>query len=199
QKDDIAQANLTARRAYEADAYLSSARDILWRLWSTSYDLENRTQSRDWCEEGRGRFPEDPRFYQCRLWNMTSRAVDPDVEEAWRLLEGGLDRTPEPERGLARLQLQTLVAGALARASMPDSARAVLARSEPDPDLDPSRELLVSQAFVLTLLDDRSGAIELLGRYLTFNPERRAGFAEHGHWWWRELRGDPAFRALVGD
>lgn len=198
QKDDIAQANLTARRAYEADAYLSSARDILWRLWSTSYDLENRTQSRDWCAEGRRRFPDDARFYQCRLWNMTSGAVEPDIDEAWGLLTAVVERTPEPERDLARMQMQTLVAGALARASMPDSARAVLARSEASPDLDPSRELLVSQAFVRTLLGDASGAVDLLGRYLTFNPERRAGFAEHGHWWWRDLRGDPAFQTLVG-
>lgn len=198
QTDDIAQANLAARQAYEADAYLQSADDILWRLWSTSYDLENRTQSLEWCQEGRRRFPGNPRFYECRLWNMTSGAVAADPEEAWNLLEAVTSRTPEPDRPFARLKMQSLVAGALAQAQLPDSARSVLARSEAGPDLDPTRELLVTQAFIHTLLDQPQEAVDLLGRYLTFNPERREGFAQHGHWWWRELRGNPAYQQLVG-
>ena len=57
QKDDIVESNLAARRAYEADDFLATAPDILWRLWTTSYDLENRRQSRQWCEEGRASRP----------------------------------------------------------------------------------------------------------------------------------------------
>ena len=74
QRDDIVEANLAARRAYEADAYHSAADVNLWRLWSSSYDLEVHPQALHWCEEGRRRFPEDPRFVECGLWNMTSKA-----------------------------------------------------------------------------------------------------------------------------
>jgi TolB-like protein len=204
QLDDIVEANRAAREAYEADAFLTSAPDILWRLWSTSYDLENKTQSRQWCEEGRRRFPDNPRFYQCELWNMTSGATDADPDRAWTLVDEVLRRTPEHERDLTRLQMRVLVAGTLANASggsdvtLADSARSVLDRSGGDADIDPTRELLMTQAFVRTLLGDDQEAVDLLQRYLTFNPERREGFAQHGHWWWRQLRSDPAYQRMIG-
>ncbi|MDP2959505.1 MAG: hypothetical protein Q8N53_24005 [Longimicrobiales bacterium] len=205
QLDDIVEANLAARRAYEADAFLTSAPDILWRLWSTSYDLENKTQSVQWCDEGRKRFPDNPRFYQCALWNMTSGAEEAGPEAAWTLLGQVAERTPEHDRALTGLQMQVVAAGALARiatekqdGSLADSARAVLDRSRGDPEVDPTRELLMTQAFVRTLLGDREEAVDLLRQYLTFNPERREGFAQHGHWWWRELRSDPAYQRMIG-
>ena len=201
QLDDIVQANLAARQAYEADAFLTAAPDILWRLWSTSYDLENKTQSRQWCEEGRRRFPANPRFYQCSLWNVTSGAEAADPEAAWALLDDVLERTPEQDRDLARLQMQVLVAGALAKAGVPalaDSARTVLERSRGDARVDPTRELLMTQAFVRTLLGDNQEAVDLLQQYLTFNPDRREGFSQHGHWWWRELRSDPSYQRMIG-
>lgn len=79
-----------------------------------------------------------------------------------------------------------------------DSARSVLARSRGDARVDPTRELLMTQAFVHTLLGDKQEAVDLLQQYLTFNPERRQGFAEHGHWWWRELRSDAAYQRMIG-
>ena len=210
QKDDIVEANLSARRAYEADAFLATAPDVLWRLWSTSYDLENQRQSVQWCEEGLERFPENPRSYQCQLWNMTSGAGDPDPDAAWALLQDVLSRTPEQAQPRTRLEMQIVVAAALARSvhdessstaavgEVADSARAVLGRSRGDAQIDPNRELLLTQAFVWTLLGDNQEAVDQLEEYLTFNPERREGIAEHGHWWWRDLRGDPAFQRMIG-
>lgn len=205
QLDDIVEANLAARRAYEADAFLSAAPDILWRLWSTSYDLENRPQARQWCGEGRDRFPANPRFYECGIWNMTSGAADPDPDSAWTLYRQVMERTPEHSADFATLQTRVLVAAAIGRRAtedgdgvLADSARSVLRTSRGDASLDPGRDLLVTQAFAYTLLDDSEQAVDLLQEYLTFNPDRREGFTEHGHWWWRELRGHPAFRRITG-
>ena len=205
QMDDIVEANLAARRAYEADAFLSAAPDILWRLWSTSYDLENRAQARQWCAEGRDRFPTNSRFYECGIWNMTSGAADADPDSAWTLFDAVMARTPEHSAEFARLQTRVLVAAAIGRHAMEegdlllaDSARAVLRSSLGDAALDPGRDLLVTQAFAYTLLDDNEEAVDLLQEYLTFNPDRREGFVEHGHWWWRDLRRHPAFSRITG-
>ena len=205
QLDDIVEANLAARRAYEADAFLEAAPDILWRLWSTSYDLENRTQARQWCEEGRQRFDDNPRFYECGLWNMTSGASEPEADRAWEMYEAVLQRTPDHGLELARLQMRVLVAAAMARqategqsVALADSARALLRDSRGDATMDPGRDLLVTQAFAYTLLEDNEEAVDLLQEYLTYNPDRREGFTEHGHWWWRGLRQDPAFRRITG-
>ncbi len=210
QRDDIVEANLAARRAYEADAYLRAAPDILWRLWSTSYDLENRPQSRQWCEEGRRRFPDNSRFYQCQIWNMTLGSEEPDVQRAWALADTAVSLTPGPARPMTTLEMRVLVAGAMARASvdrdappaqrdmLADSARAVLDGTQANSEMDPAGDLLMTKAFVLALLGDHQGAVGLLQRFLTFNPERREGFAQHNHWWWRDLRSDPAFQRMIG-
>jgi TolB-like protein len=196
--DDTVMANLAARRAYEADAYLASAESVLWRLWSTSYDLEIDQQSVAWCQEGFERFPENPRFYECQLWNMTSGAVPADPTRGWELKDELLQRTPEHQRERAALQADIILGGVLALANMPDSARTVLANSQGNAEIDPIRELDMTRAFAYLLLEDNEAALRELGRYLAANPERREGFAEHGHWWWSTLRNDPGFRQLVG-
>lgn len=199
QRDDILEANVAARRAYEADAYNAFAPDVLWRLWSTSYDLEIQQQARSWCEEGIERFPENPRFYECQLTNMTSRAADPDPDRAWQLVEEVSSRVPEGQaRELAQRHMTVLAAGVLGRAELADSARSVLDRVESDPEVDPNRELLMFKAFASVLLDDSDAAIDYLRVYLAANPDRREGFAEHGHWWWRSLQDNPDFQRLVG-
>ena len=90
------------------------------------------------------------------------------------------------------------MAGVLARAELPDSARAVLSRSRSTPAVDPEMEMLGLEALIrLHLLGEREEALELLRTYLTTNPEHREGWQWTAHWWWRPLQSDPAFRALV--
>lgn len=200
QRDDITQANLYAAQAYDADAFLAEADIVLWRLFHTSYDLENFSQARRWCLEGAERFPEDETFLECQLWLMTAGAVEADVEVAWELADAitaGLgDHAGEEQT----LNAHILVAGAIARAGLADSARAVLDRSRGNPQIDPTRELLLREAFVYaTILEDEDAAIANLREYLAANPDRIEGFREHGHWWWRDLRGNEDFRRLVGN
>src|SRR5688572_7119859 len=58
QKDNIIEAKVAARRAYEADAFLSGTEGVLWRLYATSYDLNQLPDAVKYCNEGAQRFPD---------------------------------------------------------------------------------------------------------------------------------------------
>jgi TolB-like protein len=207
QKPDFTEAKLAAQRAYEEDAYLSAASEIVWRLYTTSYDLEDFGGANQWCQEGRARFAENPRFAECRLWMMTTRGTAPDIAFAWSLLDSLRARMPEArwedERRNAELGVAAVIARAAAadssqRLRLVDSARKVLARARPTRQEDPEGELLGTEAFVQTLLGDKDEAFRLLKQYFTLNPGHRAKFAKANSWWWRPLKDDPRFSELVG-
>jgi len=198
QKPDFVQAKIAAQRAYEQDAYLSVADQIVWRLFTTSYDLEQFADAAHWCDEARRRFPANPRFVNCQLWIMTSDARAPDPAQAWRLVDQLARLTPEKQWPHDRLEAQMWVAAVLARAGLADSARRLLARStEDDAKVDPERDLLDRAAFAYTLLGDRDRAIRVLQEQIAANPQHRVGLAKMSHWWWRDLRNDPRFQELV--
>ena len=200
QKDNFVDAKLAARRAYEEDAYLTGADRVLWRLYATSYDLEQFAEAKQWCDEGRRRFPKSPQFVRCRLWLQTASTVAPDPADAWGSL-GTLEPLVAPARWpLQRREAEMLVAASLARAGVKDSARHMLERARSGPDVDPQGQLLTVEAFVRTLFGDRTDtdeAFNLLRRYLTSNPAHRAGFVESQSWWWRELKRDPRYKELA--
>jgi len=198
QKPDFVEAKIDAQRAYEADAYLSAADQILWRLYTTSYDLEQFADAQRWCEEGRRRFPESLNFVKCQLWLMTASAKPPDVTLAWQLLDQAVRLTPQQMRAYTRLESKNGVAAVLARAGLTDSARHVLARSQAGPDVDPEAELLSYQAFAYLLLGDRDEALRLMKQQIAANPAHRVGLARSTHWWWRDIKDDPRFKQLIG-
>ncbi|HET7603658.1 MAG TPA: protein kinase [Gemmatimonadales bacterium] len=188
---------LAAQRAYEADAYLSNANQILSRLYDTSYDLEQFVDAARWCDEGVSRFPDDFRFISCQLWIMTTKARNPDVPLAWRLADSVVKMAPEPRRPFERLKARAAVAAVLARAGLADSARHVADGAKGDAEVDAPRDLLIMNAFVHTMLNDTTAAIEALKGWLAANPTQRAALATDNGWWLRDLRSTPQFKALV--
>jgi eukaryotic-like serine/threonine-protein kinase len=198
QKSDIVQAKIDAQRAYEADAYYSTADQILWRLFTTSYDLEQLIDAVHWCEQGRARFPGNPRFVQCQILAMTARMGAHDVPKAWQLLGELQQVTPPQQWSFERLKAQMIIAAVIARAGFADSARHVLLRSRGAPDIDPRRDLPYYEAFVRWLLGDTGEAIRLLKQYVAAYPERRADLARDQSWWFRDLRSDPRYEELAG-
>ena len=192
------EANNYARRAYEADAYLAAAPDIIYRLTVTSYDLEQFVDAIQWCELGDARYPQQPRFAYCQLLLMGTNAREPDVAEAWRLVDEFAARTPSPSREAARREAQMLAAVPIARAGLVDSARRVMERARAGRDIDPRGELIGAEAVSRVLIGDRDEAIRLMQLYLTSHPEHREGFVKANTWWWRSLQDDPRFRELVG-
>lgn len=185
---------LAARRAYEEDAYLDVADNVLWRLTTGNYDFAEFTHAQRWCEEGAERFPTDYRFAHCQLLMMTTRAVPADVEQAWRLLARQDSLTPPAQREFERARGEILVSGVIARAGLPDSARAVLERgyARASPEVDPSHALLRLRAYMLSQLGEMDAAVEALKRYAAVVPQ--SSF-DH-HWWWQEIRSHPRFAEL---
>jgi serine/threonine-protein kinase len=193
---DLQGAALAARRAYEEDAYLTNAPDILTRLFFTSYDLDQQRQAQRWCEEGLRRFPRDYRLQQCQLYLMT-RLEAPDVPRAWRVLARIDSLSPPGQRALLHLESQMLVAAIVARAGLRDSAHQIISRSRGTPELDPEHDLLALEAFVRTLLGERDEAIRLLQRYVAANPEHSFLVGGDVFWWWWDLQKEPGFQALA--
>ncbi|MEO7137096.1 MAG: protein kinase [Gemmatimonadales bacterium] len=195
-------AKLAGLRAYEADAYLRDAPQLLNRLFSTSYDLAQFGEAGRWCDEGTRRFPSDFNFVKCQLWVMSTKAREPDVTRAWRLADSLTGLSPVGRREYDRREARMIVAMVLARAGLADSARQVALRARGGPDVDPNQDLAYSEIYVHILRGDKDRAFEALKRYLAANPERRAGLADTTSeattpWWFRSLEDEPRFKALV--
>jgi TolB-like protein len=196
-QSQTAQAKLAALRAYDADPYLSSARQTIWRLFQSSLDLEDLQEAERWCQEGGRRFPGYFRFAECRIWLYAHKDKPPHVEAAWRHYNEYLHLVPPTARAYYEHYGQMLVAIALARAGLADSADHVAVRARADSTLDETRDLLQLEAVVRTLLGERDRALDLLRSYLTANPHLRASLAREQTWWFRPLRADPRYRELV--
>jgi hypothetical protein len=200
--DGVTSVILAARTAYQEDAYLSVADRVLWRLFIGHYDLAQFPQAQRWCDVGRERFPENFRFAECQLMSMTTGLQQPDIDEAWRFQEELTNLVPEPVREFQSNRARIWVGGALARAGLADSARAVLVASRVGADVDPDFELSWAEAGMRVFVGDYDEAIRLLKLYLSANPagEPSAVPAEP-YWWWRDLESHPEFdvvRAAAG-
>lgn len=192
QTGDWGKAILSAQDAYRQDAFLAAADAVLRRLYQASYDLGDYEEARDWCLEGRRRFPDNFRFVQCQLYVLTMDDAEPDVEEAWALYEEFASLLPEGQAPLLSALGQTFLAGVLGRAGLADSASAVLARARVDRDVDPEGEQASMEAAMRSVFGDVDGAVASLERYMILNPGHFPG----EHWWWRNLQGDPDFERL---
>lgn len=197
-------AYLAAYKAYEVDEFATNASTILSRLFYAAYDMPSFDKARQWCREFHLRFPADVRSLQCQLYLMsTSEPMVPNVDEAWRLADSVLARTPAALQGQERLIEHMMVAAAIAKASatrpsLADSARRVARRSEGDAQVDGTRDAAFRGAYVHTILGDTADAIRLLKEYFAANPQKAVTFRDDAGWWFRDIEKTPQFRLLVG-
>src|SRR5215207_4949038 len=134
-------AKIAALRAYEADPYLASAQQTIWRLFQSSLDLEDAQESKRWCAEGQRRFPKSYRFAECQLWLYALKATTPDPGRLRPLYEKYLELTPLNIRASNERYGRMLIAIAQARAGQRDSADAIARRARADTTIDATREL----------------------------------------------------------
>src|SRR5207247_1971097 len=126
----FAEAEQSARRALDADAYLSDAAAVIADLYVAMLLRERFDEAQDWCQQGVQRFPRDPNFVDCELRILGwSAKGEHQIATAWRLLtsaetidSGGPTTVPWLDRRL-------MVAAVVARTGLADSARAVLLRA----------------------------------------------------------------------
>jgi eukaryotic-like serine/threonine-protein kinase len=193
-----AEAKLAAQNAYESDPYLSTVRTTLWRLFQSSLDLEDAAEADHWCREGKRRFPQSHRFVECQLALFALKGVKPDVPRLYELLAEYERLSPAGESEFNAHYGRMLVATALARAGLADSARSVARGARADAATDPTRDLALAEASVHMILGDHDEALRLLSTYVAANPQFRATMAKDQTWWFRDLRSDPRYRTLVG-
>ncbi len=191
---------LAARLAFEADAFLRNQHINLRQLFWTHYDLEQFDPANRWCQEGARRFPRNHIFMECQLWLMLSPEMvnKPDIRRAQELADSAVSVAP-PDRRLLEGQLtKLLIAGALARSGLADSARKVLATVQTNREIDPDQDFSAYRAIVHILLGEDDQAIALLKNYVALNPTHEFSVNNDVHWWWRPLRNHPGFQAVVG-
>jgi len=146
----VDQAYFAAQRAYETDAYLLNAPEIVYRLFHTSFQLGRDTEAARWCDIGRRRFPLRWLFLDCHLAILASAdRVEPRVEETWRTVDGVRAIVPAQQRAWVEPRLRMRAAAVLARAGLADSAerviRAARASAPDDPEMLYSRRSRASR------------------------------------------------------
>lgn len=197
-KADFAEANLSARRALEEDAYLQEAVDVVDRLFFTSMGLERFGEARNWCETGRRDFPGERRFLVCELHLMAyTDALSPDVNRAWQIVREEERLLTAQRKSQLRPYRELEVAAILARAGRGDSARALIrqAREHAQPLPDVRQRVLYDEAVVRHRLGETDEAIRLLRDWAQTRARGREYLAHDYNF--RDLRSDPRFRELI--
>jgi tetratricopeptide (TPR) repeat protein len=193
-KGEFGEAKQAAKRAYEEDAFLAEAKNVLIRLSNTSLELNEFDDVLLWAEQGRQRFPDAVDFPAVELGSL-STGGSPDVLLAWELV-GEIERLTSPQHlalygAITRMQ----VAGVLARAGADDSAKAVIQRTRSQAPEDPEEYIAYDEAHAWLLLGERDEALRALGMYLEASPQEKSYIAKDP--WFQGLRDDPRFKQLI--
>jgi hypothetical protein len=193
-------ANLAAQTSYSTDPYLSDANKTLWRLFSSSMDINAPGQAKKWCDEGAARFPDDFRFVECRLWLFTLPGQDPKptAEAIWKAYRDYTQANKVDKPEYVQKRGGMIAAIALVQAGIPDSARAVITRSQASEAVDPGGDLIQFEMFARAQLGEKDRALSLFGRYLASHPQQRAFAKNDESWWLESLRDEPRYKALLG-
>ena len=194
------EANLAAQTSYTTDPYLSDANKTLWRLFTSSVDLDAGAQAKNWCTEGATRFPEDFRFSECKLWLYTLRDQDPKptAEQIWKAYNDYMQANKVDKPAYAEKRGGMIAGIALIRAGLTDSARAVIGRSQAPESIDPGGDLMYFEVLARAQLGEKDRALALLGKFFASHPQQRKFAGREESWWLESLRDEPRYKALIG-
>ena len=184
-------------RALDADPYNRDVpRTMVSLVFRYLYSRQNDS-ARTFCASARARFPNDAYVQSCELSVLGWTGVGPaDVNAMWK----ALDRTERagafPLEGGIFPVGRYWMAAVLARSSLPDSARHVLAatderlRAAGHPGAYP-----MHQAYVRLMLGERDASLALLDTMIRRDPAKRSMIAALP--WFDRLRDEGDFQRVV--
>jgi serine/threonine-protein kinase len=196
-KGDDAGAVEAARRALDADAYLRDAPATLERLVLAHLFAERYDSARVICDEIIRRFPTNNLAMQCDLdvLGWSGRGAQ-DVARVWEAVRRVERSGGWPLVSGISPHGRLYAAAVLARSGLPDSARAVFRATQTTVRAAGQEEdLLVNEAYVLTMLGDQDGALDLLERASRAAPSLPPEIARIP--WFRGLHGNPRYQRLI--
>ena len=197
-KGDNAGALEAARRALDADAFLRDAPTSLERLVMAYLFAEHYDSARALCDQTMRRFPTDNVAMACDLdvLGWSGRGAQ-DVARVWAAVRKMESAGRWPLVSGISPHGRLYVAAVLARSGLADSARAVLqATQRVVRAAGQEEDLLVNEAYVLTMLGDQDAALDLLERASRAAPSFPPEIARIP--WFRSLRANPRFQRLTG-
>ena len=163
-RGQFAEARLYAEKAYETDAYLEEAGEILDRLFDIDFETGNDAAARKWCTLLQTRLPDSWLGTSCRLllaaWSLEDGI---DLTEAEQIVTAAIAVTAEPTRESVEATLRLLLAGVVARTDAERANRMVhQVMSYYDDDTKRAAELTGRMA---DLLQYAAGVHVLLGNF----------------------------------
>jgi tetratricopeptide (TPR) repeat protein len=171
-RGDFERARHAAQQAYDADAYLETAADILERLALTSFETGNDADAKKWCDEGMRRFDNDWRFVHCSLllqgWSSLPQG---SAAEARAIIDRYSLNDPSGAKWNVPF-LEMLMAGIHIRDGNLAEARKVMASA--GERRNEIANLLWAEAANRTMLGERDSAVALLRAYAQLTPTRSA-------------------------
>ena len=175
--------------ALRLDPFVPDLAPALKRFTVHAMVWRNRADLERWCLEGRKRFPRNPWFVECRLWqsavpsgfwrSLERARPGPNMDDVWKMRNEYVATNPPEARRLSALKANMLVALALVQAGQPDSARALADASGGDPSIDPLHELSLLAAIVAAETRDTAKAGQLLDDYKRAHPTARSPMFEY--------------------
>lgn len=183
-----------ARRAREADAFLTASADIYAALFNAASNLPEYDRAARWCRRGQQEYPDHTEFWACELILLASEGgLEPDPARAWELLEQIRERASPENRAYFTAGARHQVAAVLARAGLADSARSVLGRAR---EARSGPQVTYEEAHTLLVLGEKERALDRLSAFLEARPQLARRLADDP--WFAPLRDHPRFRELVG-
>ena len=197
-KGELALAQMAAENAVKADPYLADVDRTIYRLFGAALDLGNRKEADRWCAEGNRRFPKNYLFTECKLLLFGLPGNKFSMDSVWALRDSVVAAAPPQRQEFFKLKTKLLVALALVQAGMPDSAKSLADASQGDAQVDQLRDLANLAAIVHAQAGDVDKALDYLAKFLAANPQARAFQANNNSEWFKPIRNDPRYKAMVG-
>jgi len=195
---NLAGATLAAENALRLDPFLPDAETTVERLYLASLDQGLHDEVEKWCQIGHTRFPRSHRFDDCRLLLAALPSpVTPRPADVWSSYDEYVKRSAPNAREFNKLKGRLIVALALVQSGLRDSAIALANTSRGDSLVDPEHYLLTMSMSVYSRAGAMDSALAVLGRVLALFPQRSWLASGDKSWWFKELRLDPRYRALI--